>query len=66
MSKVEQIENQIRQLTPAEMADLRAWFAEIDADAWDAQIEADVRSGKLDRLAEAAVRDHVAGRSTEL
>jgi hypothetical protein len=66
MSKVEQIENQIRQLTAAELNDLREWFIALDADAWDAQIEADARSGKLDRLAEAALRDHAAGKSSEL
>lgn len=66
MSRVEQIENQIRRLTPAELADLRAWFPALDADAWDAQIEADVHGGKLDRLAEAALKDHAAGKSSEL
>jgi hypothetical protein len=66
MSRVEQIEGQIQQLTAEELAALRDWFAAFDAEAWDRQTEADALDGKLDRLAKAALRDHAAGRSTEL
>lgn len=66
MSRVEQIEGQIQQLTAEELAALREWFATFDAETWDRQMEADARDGKLDRLAEAALLDHAAGRSTEL
>ena len=66
MSRIEQIERQIQQLTAEELAALRDWFATFDAEAWDRQMEADARDGKLDRLAEAALGDHAAGRSTEL
>jgi hypothetical protein len=66
MSRVEQIESQIKDLTSKELQSLRAWFAEYDAQIWDRQLEADVRAGKLDRLAEDALREHEAGRSTEL
>jgi hypothetical protein len=41
-------------------------LAELDAEIWDRQFEADVQSGKLDELAECAVRDHASGLSTEL
>lgn len=66
MSKVEHIESQIQELSPKELAALREWFAEFDAEIWDRQFEADVNSGKLDSLADRAVRDHLAGRSTKL
>ena len=66
MSRVEQIESEVRTLTPDELRAFRDWFVRFDADAWDAQIEADVRSGKLKSLAELAIRDHEAGRSTPL
>ena len=66
MSRLEQIEGQIRQLNAQELTALREWFAAFDAEAWDAQIEADALDGKLDGLAEAALRDHAAGKSTEL
>jgi len=37
-----------------------------DAEAWYRQMEVDAHEDKLDRLAEAALRDHAAGRSTKL
>jgi len=66
MSRVEQIEGQIKELTSEELQSLRAWFSEYDAQIWDRQFEADVRAGKLDRLADDALREHEAGRSTKL
>jgi len=66
MGKVESIESQIQELTPEELATLREWFAKHDAEAWDSQLEADAKAGKLDALAERALRDHLAGRSTKL
>jgi hypothetical protein len=66
MSPVETIERQIEQLSPGELARLRDWFAQYDAVAWDRQFEADVQTGRLDALAERALRSHAAGRSTKL
>jgi hypothetical protein len=39
------------------LAALRAWFAEFDAGTWDRQFERDVAMGRLDALADEAVRD---------
>lgn len=66
MEKVEKIEREVQQLSPEELASFRQWFAAFDAEAWDRQFEADVRAGKLDALAERALRDHAAGKSTKL
>ena len=66
MGKVDNIESQIQELSPEELATLRKWFAEYDAEVWDRQFAADVKAGKLDALAERALRDHLAGRSTKL
>jgi hypothetical protein len=66
MSKVENIEQEVQDLTPAELAAFRAWFLEFDAQVWDRQIEEDVRKGKLDKLAEEALAAHRAGKSKEL
>ncbi len=66
MSKVENIESQIEELSPEELATLREWFAKFDAEAWDRQFEDDVKAGRLDALAERALRDRLAGRSTKL
>jgi len=64
MSRVESIEGDIQKLSDDELADLRQWFAAFDAEAWDRQFEEDVRSGKLDKQAEWALRDHAAGKTT--
>ncbi|MBI4401504.1 MAG: hypothetical protein HY581_07725 [Nitrospirae bacterium] len=66
MNKVENIERQITELSAEELAAFRDWFAKFDAEVWDRQFEADVKAGKLDALAERALRDHAAGRSTKL
>ena len=66
MSEVEQIESRIKNLSPEELAKLRAWFAEFDALAWDRQIEADSAAGKLDRLIEDSLAEHKAGKSRPL
>jgi hypothetical protein len=66
MSKVEKIEGEIQELSSEELAAFRDWFGEFDAEAWDRQLEADTNAGRLDRLAQRALRDHGAGRSTKL
>ena len=66
MSKIEQLEEQIQALSPEELAQFRAWFVEFDWQMWDRQLEDDVASGKLDALAEKALRDHADGKSTPL
>ena len=66
MSRVEKIESQIRELSSAELAALREWFAELDASDWDRQFEGDAKAGKLDRLADKVLSDHAAGRSSDL
>jgi len=66
MSRVDNIEKQIKELSRDELTALREWFADFDADAWDRQMEADINAGRLDSLAERALRDHEAGQSTEL
>jgi len=66
MSRVEQIEGEVQSLNADELRAFRDWFARFDADAWDVQIESDAKAGKLRALAERAIRDHEAGRSTLL
>jgi hypothetical protein len=66
MEKVEKIEREVQELSREELASFRQWFTAFDAEAWDRQFEADVRAGKLDALAERALRDHAAGKSTKL
>jgi hypothetical protein len=66
MSRLETIEGEVQQLSADELKRFREWFCQFDADAWDRQFEADVHAGRLDKLAEKAIRDDDAGRTTEL
>lgn len=66
MSTVHEIEQAIRGLGPQDLATLRDWFAAFDADLWDRQLEQDVAGGRLDWLAEEALRDLSEGRCTDL
>jgi len=66
MGKIEDLERQIKQLSAEELAEFRRGYAEFDAQSWDRQLEADVKSGKLDVLAEKALRAHAAGQTTKL
>lgn len=64
MSPVEKIEGEVAELSAADLAAFRKWFAEFDANVWDSQFDADVADGKLDALADKALQDHSAGRSS--
>jgi hypothetical protein len=64
--KVEELERQVKDLSAEELVEFRRWFAEFDALEWDRQFESDVRAGKLDALAERALRAHDAGQTTRI
>jgi len=66
MSTMEKLKEAVCQLSPDELATFRAWFAEFDAAVWDRQFEEDVAAGRLDRLAEEALRDLREGHCTDL
>ena len=65
MSSVNEIEEAVLRLTPAELDAFRTWFAEFDAAGWDRQMEDDVAAGRLDALADEALEDLRAGRCTD-
>lgn len=65
MSSLNEIEDAVLRLTPAELDAFRAWFAEFDAAAWHRQLEDDVAAGRLDALADEALEDLRAGRCTD-
>lgn len=64
MTNVEQVERQVKCLNTDELRVFRNWFAQFDSEAWEGQIEADSKSGALSSLADLALNDHIAGRST--
>jgi hypothetical protein len=66
MSTVDEIKEQVLALSNEEQATLRDWLLELDWDRWDEQLERDVRNGRLDALAEEALREDAAGKTTPL
>lgn len=66
MSTVKDIEAAISKLSREELSAFRTWFTEFDAEAWDKQFEQDARAGRLDGLADEALRDLHQGRCTDL
>lgn len=66
MTVISEIEVAVAKLSREELSVFRDWFQEFDADAWDKQFEDDVTAGRLDALAEEALRDLREGRCTDL
>jgi len=66
MTNTQLVADAIQRLSPEEMVEFRAWFAEFDAELWDQEFEADVLSGRLDALAAEALEDLRQGRCREL
>lgn len=66
MGRIEKLEREVESLTPDELAEFRAWFAEFDWGRWDAELETDVREGRLDGLADDALSEHEDGRTKPL
>jgi len=66
MTGVSEIEVAVANLSREDLAAFRDWFQKFDADAWDKQFEADVAAGRLEALAEEALRDLREGRCTDL
>lgn len=66
MARIEELTNEIQQLSREELAAFRDWFRKYDSDEWDKEIEQDVLSGRLDKQAKEAISEHRAGRTKEL
>ena len=66
MTRIQELEQEIRKLAPSELAAFRKWFEDYDSDQWDSRIEEDAMSGKFDRLAQKALADHKAGKTSEI
>lgn len=66
MSIVESITHAITELPPEQIEQIRVWLNERAEAEWDAQIEADVKAGRLDELADRALREHREGRTRPL
>jgi hypothetical protein len=66
MNKIESIQREVEKLAPFELEAFRKWFYEFDAVLWDRQIQEDIQAGKLDALADAAIREFKSGKCSKL
>lgn len=66
MNKVDDIKKAVLKLAPSELASFRTWFEEFEESHFDQKIEEDARAGKLDKLAEEALKDFRKGRAREI
>ena len=65
MTRIEEVEHAVRELSPQDLVAFRSWFAEFDATVWDEEIEEDVAAGRLDALADEVLQDLRSGRCTD-
>ena len=65
MHLYEIIEN-IKKLSKNDLEILLEWLENFEQELWDKEFEGDVKLGKLDKLAEQAIRDFRAGKCREI
>ncbi len=63
---VREIEAAITRLSPRDLAELAAWFADYHNREWDEQIERDLDSGRLDAFLAEAEAEYEAGQAKPL
>jgi len=63
---ITELEQAVTHLSKQELAHFRAWFEEFDAQEWDEQFERDAATGKLEKIAEKALKEYRAGKAKEL
>jgi hypothetical protein len=66
MKKIEEIEEDIEKLSTSELKAFRLWFIDFDTQQWDNQIQDDADKGKLDDLANKAIKEFHEGKAKEL
>ena len=66
MQAVQEIRSAVTKLSFDELSKFRKWFHEFDAEIWDKRFEADVNAGKLDKLANQAIKAFNSGSYREV
>jgi len=64
--QVSEIIENIKKLPENDLKILLEWIENFEQELWDKEFERDVSRGKLDRLAEQAIRDFHAGKCRKL
>lgn len=66
MTKLEQIEKSVAELSPEEFERFTVWFETLRAARWDRELAEDATSGALDELAERALSQFRSNRTRPL
>ena len=66
MTKLEQIEKSVTELSSEEFERFTAWFEALQAERWDRDLAEDAADGTLDELAELALAEFRSGRTRPL
>lgn len=66
MARIEEIERAVQDLAREDLREFRRWFREFDSRVWDEELERDVEAGRLDSLADEALKDLHEGRTRPL
>lgn len=66
MTKLEQIEKSVSELSAEEFERFSAWFEALQAERWDRDLVEDVANGTLDELAELALAEFRSNRTRPL
>jgi len=64
--QVHEIIENIKKLPENELKILLEWIENFEQELWDKEFERDVKQGKLEKLAEQAIKDFRAGKCQEL
>jgi hypothetical protein len=57
MMTVQEIEKAVESLPKPDLYKFREWFEKFDAETWDRQFKKDIHSGKLNNLADQALKE---------
>jgi hypothetical protein len=66
MTTVDDIKDAVAKLAPSELDRFRAWFEAFEESRFDQKIERDAKAGRLEGLAEEALKDFREGRAREI
>jgi len=66
MDRVQKIESEVQSLSLSEFKQLRNWIDDYEQQMWDVQLEQDIQAGKLDSLAEEALKQFDSGKYKEI
>lgn len=60
------LQQAVAQLSPEDFKTFEAWFDDFRTEQWNRQIAADTKSGKLNKMAEQALKDFRKGKFTKM